>query len=253
MAADDLVHIDRDGLIWTVSMNRPEKRNALSRDLIVSLHDAVHEVAVAAERDDVRVMLLRGEGKSFCAGMDLYGVITDIPAMTEMLRTLALTTLAIRALPIATVAVVQGAAVGGGCGLMVVCDLALTHHDARVGYPEVDLGLCPAVVAPLLIRKVGAGRARSILLQGGTMSGDDAHAAGMADVVVSRDDLDGAAGDLAARLCKAGKMATATTKRWLNELDGSLNEEVALQAAALSAEVIAGKEAQASLRRLFGE
>jgi methylglutaconyl-CoA hydratase len=238
-----------DGVL-TISLDRPDKRNALSLELIEALRDAVEH---AHRCDDVRVVVLTGEGKTFCAGMDLRGVITDVPAMTNMLRTLALTSLRIRALPVPTIARVNGGAIGGGCGLAVVCDVAITHHDARLGYPEVDLGVCPAVVAPLLIRKIGAGRARAVLLRGGTMSGDEAKAIGMVDMVTDAAGLDAAVATAAAKFCSGGRRALSVTKNWLNELDGSLDETVALRAAALSAEVIAGSEAQASLRRLFGE
>jgi len=238
-----------DGVL-TISLNRPDKRNALSLELIEALRDAVEH---AHRRDDVRVVVLTGEGKTFCAGMDLRGVITDVPAMTKMLRTLALTSLRIRALAAPTIARVNGGAIGGGCGLAVVCDLAITHRDARLGYPEVDLGVCPAVVAPLLIRKIGAGRARAVLLRGGTMTGDEAKAIGMVDVVTDASGLDPAVAAAAAKFCSGGRHALSVTKAWLNELDGSLDEAVALRAASLSAEVIAGPEAQTSLRRLFGE
>ncbi|MCL4211235.1 MAG: enoyl-CoA hydratase/isomerase family protein, partial [Phycisphaerales bacterium] len=126
----DLALSRLDDGILTITLNRPDKHNALSLDLIEALHDAVE----AAHRNaQARVVILTGAGRSFCAGMDLRGVITDVPAMSRMLDTLAMTALRIRALPVPTIAMVNGAAVGGGCGLMVVTDLAITHPDAKVG------------------------------------------------------------------------------------------------------------------------
>jgi len=244
-----LTDLDDHGVL-TLTLNRPDKRNALSLDLIEALRNAVEH---AHGNDDVRAVILTGAGKSFCAGMDLHGVIDDVEAMSRMLQTLALTSVRLRALPVPTISKVNGAAVGGGCGLMVVTDFAITHPDAKVGYPEVDLGLCPAVVAPLLIRKIGAGRARAMLLGGGTMSGEAAHRRGLADRLVARDELDAAATDLARRFAAGGPDAIATTKRWLNELDGSLDEEIARRAASLSARVIAGEEAQSRLRSILGK
>jgi len=90
--------------------------------------------------------------------MDLRGVMDDPQAMSGMLHGLSQVARRIRRLPVPTIARVQGAAVGGGCGLMVVTDFAITHAEAKVGYPEVDLGVCPAVVAPWLMRRIGAGR-----------------------------------------------------------------------------------------------
>jgi enoyl-CoA hydratase/carnithine racemase len=136
---------------------------------------------------------------------------------------------------------------------MVVTDFAITHPEAKVGYPEVDLGVCPAVVAPWLIKKIGAGRARAMLLAGGTMNGREGFAAGLASHLVDKDQLEAATQELAAKLVKGGPHAMAVTKHWLNELDGSLEEAPYDKAAELSAKVIAGEEAQTRLRKIFGE
>ena len=170
-----LVHTTIANGIATIELNRPEARNALSRDMITELGAAVDAVAGDAS---VRVLILCGSGKSFCAGMDLKAVADDPVAMGDMLRALSRTSRSIRRLSIPTIARVQGGAVGGGCGLMVVCDFAITHPEAKLGYPEVDLGICPAVVAPWLMKKIGAGAARAMLLAGGTMSGEEGFDAG---------------------------------------------------------------------------
>ena len=134
---------------------------------------------------------------------------------------------------------------------MVVCDFALTHPESKVGYPEVDLGVCPAVVAPWLIRRIGAGRARAMLLAGGPMSGAEGHAAGLATHCVPAPELDAAVRTLATRLASGGPVAQAATKEWLNRLDGSADEAVLLEAAEISARVIAGPEAQSRLRAVM--
>ncbi len=140
-----LVHSSVTDGIATVTMNRPQKRNALSIELIEALEQAIE----AIEHDDsVRALILSGEGEAFCAGMDLQGVMADAVGMRRMLLGLSRVLRGIRRLAVPTIAKVQGAAVGGGCGLMVVADFAVTHPEAKVGYPEVSLGLCPAVVAP---------------------------------------------------------------------------------------------------------
>ena len=136
---------------------------------------------------------------------------------------------------------------------MVVTDFAITHPEAKVGYPEVDLGVCPAVVAPWLVKKIGAGRARAMLLAGGTMSGEDGFAVGLASHLAPAEELEAASLQLAGKLLKGGRHAMAVTKRWLNELDGSMEEEPFERAAELSAQVIAGEEAQTRLRKIFGE
>ncbi len=231
--------------IHTIDLARPDARNALSRELISALADAVDSVA---HDPTARVLILGGEGKSFCAGMDLKAVADDPVAMGDMLRALSRASRAIRRLPIPTIARVQGAAIGGGCGLMVVCDFAVTHAEAKLGYPEVDLGICPAVVAPWLMKKIGTGAARAMLLAGGTMSGDEGFHRGLATHLVTESELVTTAQTLAERLAKGGPIALAATKHWLNELDGSLDDAIADEAAEISARIIAGSEAQSRLR-----
>jgi methylglutaconyl-CoA hydratase len=235
--------------IATLTMNRPEQRNALSLELIRHLSGELDSLETDAA---IRALILAGAGKAFCAGMDIKGVMADPAGMREMLRGLADVMRRIRRLSVPTIARVQGAAVGGGCGLMVVTDFAITHPEARVGYPEVTLGLCPAVVAPWLMRRVGPGPARAILLAGGTMTGSRAAELGLATHAVPLDDLERTARELAGELASGGPRATATTKRWLNELDGSLEDALLDKGAELSADVIAGDEAQDRLRAQFG-
>jgi len=244
----NLIQIDdRDG-IRTLSLNRPEARNALSLELIESLESALIATATDAT---LRVLILRGEGKSFCAGMDLRGVMDDPVRMGTMLHALARCSLAIRALRVPAIACVRGAAIGGGCGLMATCDLAVTHAEAKLGYPEVDLGICPAVVAPILMRRIGAGRARAMLLTGGVVDGTEALRLGLATHLAPEADLESATLDLARKLRSGGANALATTKRWLADLEPELGDEVMRQAADLSARIIQGEEAQSRLKARF--
>ena len=126
--------------IHTIELARPEARNALSRELIAALGAAVDAVAKDAS---ARVLILGGEGRSFCAGMDLKAVADDPVAMGDMLRALSRTSRAIRRLSIPTIARVQGAAIGGGCGLMVVCDFAITHPEAKPATRKSTSGSAP--------------------------------------------------------------------------------------------------------------
>jgi enoyl-CoA hydratase/carnithine racemase len=131
---------------------------------------------------------------------------------------------------------------------MVVCDFAITHPEAKLGYPEVDLGICPAVVAPWLVKRIGAGAARAMLLAGGTMSGEEGFRRGLATHLVAEGELAATTQVLAERLAKGGPKALAATKQWLNELDGSMDDAIAEEAAEISARIIAGDEAQLRLR-----
>ena len=239
------------GPVATLTLCRPEARNALSLELITALRARVDELA---RREDVTVLVMRGEGKAFCAGMDLKAVLDDPAAPGLLLGALAELTIALRALPMVSVAVVHGAAIGGGCGLSCVCDIALTHAESRMGFPEVDLGVCPAVVAPWLVRKIGPGRARRVLLMGGVMSGAEAHALGMVDQIApTQADLAAMTDVLVRRLSQSSGPAVRETKRLLNRLDG---EELAAQVrlgAEVSARVLASEATRATLRAKLGK
>jgi enoyl-CoA hydratase/carnithine racemase len=232
-----------------LTLRRPEARNALSMDLLTDLLDALRSLRNA----DAHILVLSGEGKSFCAGMDLKAVVGHPGDALHLLSTLAEATCTLRKLPMVSIARVQGAAIGGGCGLACVCDLALTHADAKLGYPEVDLGVCPAVVAPWLVKKIGPGPARRVLLSGGLMSGTEAHRIGIADSVFPDiASLDAAVEDTVKRLSSGGPHALRATKELLNQLDGSLDDATVHAGAELSARIVNLPETQAILKAKFG-
>ena len=245
----NLVCVDHADGVATFTLNRPDARNALSLAMIDQMHAGLDEILAL---DDLRVLVMAGSGKSFCAGMDLKAVQHDPQAMGRMLEKLAGFNTRLRRVEVPTIAQVQGAAIGGGCGLMVVCDFSFTHPEAKLGYPEVDLGICPAVIAPWLIKRIGAGRARAMLLAGGTMSGEAGQQAGLATHLVQRDELETATAEFAGRLLKGGPRALAETKRWLNELDGSMDDALLQKGAEISARVIQLEEAQNRLKTAFG-
>lgn len=245
----DLATLTITGRVARLGINRPDKRNALSLDLLAAMRERVAEVA---SRDDVSVCVLTGEGPTFCAGMDLKAVLNEPGAPLRLLTSIAELTISMRCMPQVTVARVNGAAIGGGCGLACVCDIAVTHPDAKMGFPEVDLGVCPAVVAPWLVLAIGAGRARRVLLEGGTMSGHRAAELGMVEEAVEPERLDGAVRERAERLAKAGPNALRATKRLLHDLESERLEAAVRRGAEVSAEVIGGAEAQAMLGKVYG-
>lgn len=245
----DLALVEFRDSIATLTLNRPAARNALSIELLGALHARLDEIESS---DSTRVLILTGEGKAFCAGMDLKAVMGDPASPPRLLNSLADFALRLRRLPSVVIASVNGAAIGGGCGLTCVCDFCITHADSKMGFPEVDLGVCPAVVAPWLVRKIGPGLARTVLLRGGIMSGRDAFNLGIvSQIVETRDELDAAVDQLAQRIASGGPSALSATKSLLNELDHSLDEAIARRGAELSAQVLATDEAQASLRAKF--
>lgn len=240
-----------EGPVATLTINRPDARNAMSVEIL----DALHERLADLERDrrGCHVLVLTGAGKAFCAGMDLKAVLIEFSGDADMgkrlLTSLAELTLRLRSLPMVTIASVNGAAIGGGCGLTCVCDLAITHADAKLGFPEVDLGLCPAVIAPWVLKKLGAGVGRRALLMGGVMSGQEARSIGLVDFLArDLDGLDALTTEVAGRLATGGPKALAATKSLLNRLDGSEDRATILRGAELSAAVLSTPEAQAALR-----
>lgn len=246
----DLAILEIHGPIARLFLNRPEKRNALSENMLTALRARVAELATCA---DVSVVVLAGMGPTFCAGMDLKAVLSEPGAPLRLLESIAELSIALRELPQVVIAKVHGAAIGGGCGLVAVADIALTHPDAKLGYPEVDLGVCPAVVAPWLVAAVGASTARRILLQGGTMSGLRAMEVGLVAEAVPKEALDDRTDAIVASLTKAGPRALAATKAHLNAIGtASLHADVR-RGAQISAEVIAGPEARHRLAKIYGE
>jgi methylglutaconyl-CoA hydratase len=244
----DPVLLHTDGLVSTLTINRPEARNAMSLEILEGMHSAVDSLA----NTDSSVLVITGSGKAFCAGMDLKAVLIELSGDESvgesLLTSLAHLTLKIRQLKQVTVASVNGAAIGGGCGLTCVCDVTVTHADAKLGFPEVDLGICPAVIAPWVVKKLGAGVARKAMLMGGVMSGQEAHEIGLVDqLCTDASQLSELTDQVASRLATGGPKALSATKGLLNEIDGSIDEALLLKGAKLSASVLATPEAQASL------
>ncbi len=245
----DLAILTIDARIARLTLNRADKRNALSLDLLADLHARVDELA---KHQDIAACIITGAGPTFCAGMDLKAVLNEPNAPLKLLTSIAELTIKIRRLPLVTIARVNGAAIGGGCGFACVCDLSVTHPDSKMGYPEIDLGVCPAVVAPWLVQSIGAGAARRILLQGGTMSGLRAFELGMVSHCVPIEELDKQVNEIAARVSTAGLNALRVTKNLLNELDGAALESMVRKGAMLSAQVVEGAEARAMLSKKLG-
>ncbi len=222
----------REGGVLTLTLNRPEKRNALSSALIEALHQAFE----AADLDaDVRVVVLTGAGKDFCAGADLEELLASADASPEANEAAALRlgTLygRIRQLPKPVVAMVRGRALAGGAGLMTACDIVLAGAGAQVGYPEVLRGFVPAMVATILRRLVGEKVALDLVLSGRLLSATEALAGGLVSRVAPDADLERQCAQLAQALVAAPASALALTKQLFYQLDGrSFDEGIALGA-----------------------
>lgn len=211
----DLVTYQPLGPAAVVTINRPDKRNALSRALIAALTAAFRR---AADDPAARCVILTGTGPAFCAGMDLdelRGTVENA-AEAELVwddaaKLSALYSL-IYELPKPTIAAVNGAAVAGGAGLMTVCDLAVSVPTAKFGYPEVRRGLVAAMVMPHLLRHVGERAARWMLLAGELIDAAEAQRIGLINAVVPPEQLMSTVERWAKLLAEGGPKALATTK-----------------------------------------
>jgi len=230
----DLVLTSVDSGIFSVILNRPAKRNALNAEMVECLHQALEQADL---RSDVRVVVLRGAGKDFCAGADLDELLASAdrtPAENEAsaLRLGQLFEL-IRALPKPVLALVQGRALAGGAGLATACDLTIAGAGSQVGYPEIQRGFVPAMVATLLRRMVGEKVALDLILTGRVLTAEQARVAGLISRVVHEDELEAEGGAVAARLSQSSVSALALTKRLFFEMENkSFSEGIRLGARA---------------------
>jgi len=244
-----LLEIDSAAGIATMTLNRPEVRNSISIALLEAMMEALTRLSAD---ESVRIMILTGAGESFCAGADLAEVRGDRATIEKLLMRLSRVMRTIHRLPIPTIAQVRGAAIGGGFGLMLVPDFAIAHPEARIGYPPLETGLCPAVMAPWLVSRIGGARARAMLLRGGAISGEEAQQLGIVTQVVDKADLDATAHGLATELARGGTSAMSHMKRFLNELDATQDDELLDHAAQVSAEVVASEETRQRLQAMYG-
>lgn len=213
----------------TIKFNRPEKRNAISYELIADLLAALKEVAAS----DARVLILTGEGQAFCSGMDLDDLkgligrspeqnLQDSKTMAELFRT-------IYEFPKPTIAAVNGAAIAGGAGLATLCDFTLAVPEAKFGYTEVRIGFLPAIVSTFLLRQVGEKQARELLLTGKIINADEAYRMGLINEIVSANSLLNRAEELARQLAENSPASLSATKNLLRNLTRSeLDDQIVL-------------------------
>jgi methylglutaconyl-CoA hydratase len=205
------------GEVATITLNRPEKRNAISAEMIAELLSAFDEV----EAGPARVLILTGAGKAFCSGMDLdalESLSTQSPAQhLEDARTLARLCRRLWSFPKPAIAAVNGHAIAGGCGIATLCDFTIAVPEAKFGYPEVRIGFLPAVVSIFLVRQIGEKQARDLLLTGKTIDAAEALRLGLITQIVPAEELMKAAQDLAATLLASSPTSLRVTKKLLCE------------------------------------
>ncbi len=206
-----------DGGVATITLNRPEKRNAISFELIDDLLQALDEVA----KSNTIVLILTGAGKAFCSGMDLENLkallgrtpeqnLKDSETIVRLFRSLY-------EFPKVTIAAVNGAAIAGGTGLALLCDFTLAVPEAKFGYTEVRIGFVPAIVSTFLLRQVGEKQARDLLLTGRIFGAEEAEHMGLISEIVPPENLLTRARELAAQLMENSAASLRATKQLLTD------------------------------------
>ncbi len=244
--------IQRDGAVEHLTLNRPEVRNAFNEHMIAELTSWAAEARLRAARHALRVVVLGGAGKVFCAGADVAWMsktvhftedenLRDAMAMSRMFA-------ALDELPVPLVGRIQGAALGGGAGLAAVCDIVVADEHAIFGFTEVKLGILPAVISPFALAKIGRSAARELFLTGARFSAARAKEIGLVHAVVPADQLDAAVGRYVQELLAAGPVAVAAAKALIPSVWGrTLEEAMPATARAIAARRVS-PEGQEGLR-----
>jgi methylglutaconyl-CoA hydratase len=230
------IQLEHEGKVATITLNRPDKRNAISFELIDDLLRALGEVS----KSDAVVLILTGAGKAFCSGMDLDNLkallgrtpeqnLEDSRIMVQLFRSLY-------EFPKVTIAAVNGPAIAGGTGLALLCDFTLAVPDAKFGYTEVRIGFVPAIVSTFLMRQVGEKIARDLLLTGRLFGAEEALRLGLISEIVAADKLLARSRELAALLLENSSASLRATKQLLTdharaELDAQIEAAVRENAA----------------------
>ncbi len=228
------------GPVRTITLNRPERRNAMTPGM---QDDLIRAFGEAAQDTAVRVLVLAGAGQSFCAGLDLGSLratldgsetesASDARRIADLFRTLY-------ELPKPTIAVVHGAAIAGGTGLATICDFTLAAPETKFGYTEVRIGFVPAIVSAYLALQVGDKRSRSLLLSGRLFAAEEALGLGLVSEICPAEQLTSRARELAEELLRNSSEAMAATKRLLAAqnrewLDGAVRWAIEANAQARS-------------------
>ena len=216
-----MIKFAAEGAVLRITLDRPEKRNAIDERMIAELRAALKK---ASGEPGIRVVLLAGEGPDFCAGMDLAmmaeAVNDSALEFLESARRLADLYRALRAHSHPVIAAVKGRALGGGCGLAMACDAVLASESAMFGFPEVKIGFVPAIVMSLLRRSVGEKRAFDLLASAEPVHAREACDMGMITRVYPDTDFDTSAAAYAAALAAKSASALGLTKKLLYAIDG---------------------------------
>ena len=234
--------------VYSIELNNPDKRNALGLKMFDALNRSIHETPL-----ETNVILLQGKGKVFCSGFDMKSCAKDISILKTYILELSKTIRNLRRLEAPVVCIAQGAAIAGGCALITGCDFVFGEVDGKYGYPVHQLGISPAVTLPTLRQKVGDGFARHLVMSGIIINGNQAFRSGLLSHVQQSAKLAQQFGEqFATYLSKKPPHALRETKKWLNKLDGSLDDEL-FDAHAIQSASSIDEETQTRLKDIWRE
>jgi methylglutaconyl-CoA hydratase len=238
----------QEGSVATVILARPDAHNALNAELIDELTRCFDELA---DDHETRVVVLAGEGRSFCAGADI-GYMRETAGLSyeenlDDARRLAMMFWSIDECPKPVVAKVQDAAMGGGAGLLAVADVVVADSEARFAFSEIRLGIAPATISPFVVRKIGVSHARSLFLTGERFGAERAREIGLVHRIVPKDGLDEAVEEKVGELLEGGPVAQATLKGLLRRLETTEPMEAPGLTARVISELRTGEEGQEGL------
>lgn len=223
---------EKENSIFTITLNRPEKRNALNDALINSVKDALRE---AGKDESLRAILIKGAGKDFCSGADLSALqkIAESDVMENLWDAENLMELfaMIRKVKIPVIAAVHGRALAGGCGLATACDIVLAAKSARFGYPEVKIGFVPAMVMAILRRNLSEKKSFELITQGFDFSSDEAEVFGLINRVFKDETFDENVKNYVSVYENVSRSAVVLSKKLLYQMDG-MTFDIALETGA---------------------
>jgi methylglutaconyl-CoA hydratase len=254
MREEDLQTIlyDIENKVAKVTFNRPDVHNAFNDIMIKELSEVFDCIA---ENDDVRVVILTGKGKSFCAGADLNWMrrVKDYSYEDNLKGSLKLADMfyKIYASPKPTIARVNGVAIGGGTGFVAVCDIVIAADQAKFSFSEVKIGLIPACISPYVMKKCGEGKCREFFLTGERLTAERAHAAGLINMVVPHGELDDVVGELVKRLLSSGPEAITKCKELLRNVAQMPFDEARKYTAEVIAKLRISNEGQEGMAAFF--
>lgn len=219
MAGYEFLKLERRGAVAWLTLDRPQRRNALTHKMMIELEDAFGRVRADA---DCRVLVLRGAGGHFCAGGDLDAMAAMPPRpangardpLVPAYRQFGEALLALDTLPQATISIVEGSAVGGGFGMACCSDVVILHASARFGVPEPKVGFIPSQIIPFLVRRLGEGPVRDLAVTGRVIDADEAHRLGVGRYLcATAEDVETTLGGLLDDILKMEPQALAAAKR----------------------------------------